>query len=208
MLTKIKQEITMGLFNNSMMSSMMPANLGSNASLIRPQSGVFGGFGTMFGQNNQQQGTSSINSGMFGLANSISSNVSNITRPGVSSNLSGNGLSGMLAKAKQQQMEKQKQRNMNMHAPINPKAFSSMNTVSNLYGQANPGTFTRTVSPIAQMMDTNQTINDPSLVPAVDPTDPNMQAGAENVMAATGIPQQPPYNVQQATTPPYDLSNS
>jgi len=93
--------------------------------------------------------------------------------------------------------------------PINPKVFSNMGTMSNLYGQANPGTFTRSVtSPLAQMNDLSQPINDPSLVPVVDPTNPNMQAGAENVMAATGIPQQPPYNVQQATTPPYDLSNS
>ena len=180
------------------------------------QQGVSSVNGGMFGGINnitrpwgggQRQGTSSMNGGMFGVSGSLPLNIrpsSNNTNNGVPT--FGTGLAGQVAKA---QWTKQKNKNLRMHAPINQKIFSDIKTVSNLYGKANPGTFTRSVeSPMKQMVDPSQPINDPSLVPMVDPTDPNMQTGAENVMAATGIPQQPPYNVEQATTPPYDLSNS
>jgi hypothetical protein len=67
---------------------------------------------------------------------------------------------------------------------INPQGFTNQNNINSIYGQANPGTFTRSVqSPLMQTID-------PSVIPAVDPTDPNMQAGVQNVMAATGIPTQ------------------
>ena len=90
--------------------------------------------------------------------------------------------------------------------PINPKAFSNPGTIANLYGQANPGTFTRTVqSPFAQTMD-------PNLAMQVDPTNPGMPAAIQNDMAATGVPMNtspipPPEDVTQQITPTYDLSN-
>lgn len=176
-------------------AAMNPWGSGRTNNITRPWGG------------GQQQGTSSMNSGILGVSGSLplgirpSSTGTNTGMPKF-----GKGLAGAVAKA---QYDKQRQKMMNMHAPINQKIFSDIKTVSNLYGKSNPGTFTRSVeSPMKQMVDPSQPINDPSLVPMVDPTDPNMQAGAENVMAATGIPQQPPYNVEQATTPPYDLSNS
>lgn len=90
--------------------------------------------------------------------------------------------------------------------PINPKAFSNPGAIANLYGQANQGTFTRTVqSPFAQTMD-------PNLAMQVDPTNPGMPAAIQNDMAATGVPMNtspipPPEDVAQQITPTYDLSN-
>lgn len=91
--------------------------------------------------------------------------------------------------------------------PISPKAFSNQGTIAGLYGQANPGTFTRTVqTPLAQMVD-------PSLAMGIDPTNPGVPNAIQNDMAATGFPdystpQTPPQNVEQQITPTYDLSNS
>jgi hypothetical protein len=85
---------------------------------------------------------------------------------------------------------------------INPQGFTNQNNINAIYGQANPGTFTRSIqSPLAQ------TVN-PSVVPVLDPSYSNMQAGVENVMASTGYPTQPPIGVTQSVTPTYDLANN
>jgi hypothetical protein len=64
---------------------------------------------------------------------------------------------------------------------INPQGFTNQNNINGIYGQANQGTFTRTVqSPFMQNANTS-----------IDPIDYNTQADAENVMAATGFATQP-----------------
>jgi hypothetical protein len=84
--------------------------------------------------------------------------------------------------------------------PINPQGFTNQNNINGVFGQQNPGTFTRSMqSPLSQTIDM-------SAIPTPSTMDPSLQAQAENVMAQTGIPQQPPLGVQQPTTPPYDLS--
>lgn len=84
--------------------------------------------------------------------------------------------------------------------PINPQGFTNQNNINGVFGQQNPGTFTRSMqSPLGQTIDM-------SAIPTPNTMDPNLQAQAENVMAQTGIPQQPPTGVQQPTTSSYDLS--
>jgi hypothetical protein len=83
--------------------------------------------------------------------------------------------------------------------PINPKAFSNQGTIANMYGQAMPGTFNRSVSPLAQAIDplTNQVI-DPTMDQGVDNMDPTIQGGG---------PIPPPTGVQTPIAPIYDALN-
>jgi hypothetical protein len=83
--------------------------------------------------------------------------------------------------------------------PINPKAFSNQGTIANLYGKAMPGTFNRSVSPLAQAIDplTNQVI-DPTMDQGVDNMDPTIQGGG---------PIPPPAGVQTPIAPIYDALN-
>jgi hypothetical protein len=89
---------------------------------------------------------------------------------------------------------------------INPQGFTNQENINGVFGQANPGTFTRNVQgPLMQTMD-------PSLAMQVDPTNPGMPAAIQNDMAAAGgvdysIPQQPPLGVQTPIAPIYDLNN-
>lgn len=100
--------------------------------------------------------------------------------------------------------QQQQQQHMRSQAPINPKAFSNQNNISGVYGQNNPGTFTRTVGPLTQMVD-------PSLAMGIDPTNPGAPNAIQNDMAATGFsqnqPQQPPIGVETPIAPIYDLNN-
>lgn len=82
--------------------------------------------------------------------------------------------------------------------PISPKAFSNQGTIANLYGQAMPGTFNRSVSPLAQAIDplTNQVI-DPTMDQGVDNMDPTIQGGG---------PIPPPAGVQTPIAPIYDIN--
>lgn len=100
---------------------------------------------------------------------------------------------------------------------ISPMAFTNQNTIQGVFGQANPGTFTRSVgTPLMQM--TSQ-----GYIPPMDPTNPNPQQDVNALMAGTdgalqgyqqaqtnaagyGQPQQPPYGVQTPITPNYDLN--
>lgn len=89
----------------------------------------------------------------------------------------------------------------NQQTPISPQAFSNQNTIANMYGQANPGTFTRTVgSPLMQMIDplTGQSI-DPTM--SQDTTTP--QAVTKGSAMA---PTPPPAGIQTPITPNYDLN--
>lgn len=75
---------------------------------------------------------------------------------------------------------------------ISPKALSNQNTIASVFGQANQGTFTRSVgaSPLMQTIDplTGQNI------------DPTMEQSAS-------MPVLPPNGVQTPITPTYDLNN-
>jgi hypothetical protein len=94
---------------------------------------------------------------------------------------------------------------------ISPQAFSNQDAIRGMFGQANNGTFTRTVggSPLAQM--TSQ-----GYIPPMDPTNPTEQNDVNAIMANTGqptpqygmsAPVPPPYGVQTPITPTYDLNN-
>ena len=98
---------------------------------------------------------------------------------------------------------------------ISPKAFSNQDAIQGVFGQANQGTFTRSVgtSPLAQM--TSQ-----GYIPPVDPTNPTEQNDVNAIMAGAngalqgyeqlqqgyGQPQRPPMGVQMPITPTYDLN--
>lgn len=57
-------------------------------------------------------------------------------------------------------------------SPINPKAFSAPQAISDIYGQANPGTFTRSVGqPMGQLA--NQPIPVPSAIQDESQITPN-----------------------------------
>lgn len=89
---------------------------------------------------------------------------------------------------------------------INPQGFTNQNNINGIYGQSNPGTFTRSVqSPLMQSMS-------PSLQDQVNPIDPGLPLGVQDQMASTGMPDYsmpvaPPVNVTQQITPTYDLNN-
>lgn len=88
--------------------------------------------------------------------------------------------------------------------PINPKAFSNANAITNIYGQNNPGTFTRTVgqSPFTQVdIDplTGQPINPLASQSPTQPLIPDVGSAMS--------PTPPPVGVQQPISPFYDLSN-
>jgi hypothetical protein len=89
---------------------------------------------------------------------------------------------------------------------INPQGFTNQENINGVFGQANPGTFTRNVQgPLTQMID-------PSLTMDIDPPTPGLPAAVQNDMAATGFPeystsQQPPLGVQTPIAPIYDLNN-
>lgn len=78
---------------------------------------------------------------------------------------------------------------------ISPKAFSNAGTIEKMMGKSIPN------SPFMQIVDPNL------MPPPVNTTDPNIQAQAENVMAQTGVPLQPPTGVQTPIAPTYDLNN-
>ena len=73
---------------------------------------------------------------------------------------------------------------------ISPQAFSNQNAIQGMFGQSNPGSFTRTVgaAEISQM----------------DQTAPDAQADV-NASMVTGS--MPPAGVAQSITPTYDLNN-
>ena len=96
----------------------------------------------------------------------------------------------------------------------NGNTFSNQDAIQGVFGQANQGTFTRSVgTPLAQM--TSQ-----GYIPPVDPTNPTEQNDVNAIMAGTndalqgyqqlqqgyGQPQRPPMGVQMPITPTYDLN--
>lgn len=87
---------------------------------------------------------------------------------------------------------------------ISPKAFSNQGAIQGMFGQANPGTFTRSVgnSPLAQ-------ITSQGYVAPVDPTNPGDNMPVDSILAQAGqtSPVMPPAGVAQSIVPPYDLSN-
>lgn len=99
---------------------------------------------------------------------------------------------------------------------ISPKAFSNQDAIQSVFGQANPGTFTRSVGNAPLMQMTSQ-----GYIPPIDPTNPTEQNDVNAVMAGTdgalqgynqslqgyGSPQRPPMGVQTPITPIYDLNN-
>jgi len=90
-----------------------------------------------------------------------------------------------------------------MQTPINPRGFSNMDSINNMYGQNNPGTFTRTVgqSPFMQM-DTDPLTGQP-----INPL--SSQSPTQPLIPDVGSPMSPitpPAGVQQPISPFYDLS--
>ena len=75
---------------------------------------------------------------------------------------------------------------------ISPKALSNQDTITSVFGQANQGTFTRSVG--------NNTLNqttDPLTGQNIDPT----------MEQSVSMPVLPPNGVQTPITPTYDLNN-
>lgn len=99
---------------------------------------------------------------------------------------------------------------------ISPVAFSNQNTIQGVFGQANPGTFTRSVGTPPLMQMTSQ-----GYIPPMDPTNPTQQNDVNAIMAGAdgalqgydqaqqgyGQPVPPPIGVQTPITPTYDLNN-
>lgn len=99
---------------------------------------------------------------------------------------------------------------------ISPVAFSNQDTIKGVFGQANPGTFTRTVGATPLMQMTSQ-----GYIPPMDPTNPTQQTDVNAIMAGTdgalqgyeqaqqgySQPVPPPIGVQTPITPTYDLNN-
>jgi len=91
---------------------------------------------------------------------------------------------------------------------ISPSAFSNQGAIQSVFGQANPGTFTRSVGAAPLMQMTSQ-----GYIPPMDPTNPTQQNDVNAVMAEVGDvgqgynqPVPPPYGVQTPITPNYDLN--
>jgi hypothetical protein len=78
---------------------------------------------------------------------------------------------------------------------ISTKAFSNSGTIEKMMGKSVPN------SPFMQMADPNIMAQTPGVM------DASVQAEAENVMAQTGVPLQPPTGVQTPITPTYDINN-
>lgn len=82
--------------------------------------------------------------------------------------------------------------------PINPKAMGNQSTIANLYGQAMPGTFNRSMGPLAQM-------TDPLTGQVIDPTMDQSTAGMNPVIQGdTAVP--PPAGVEVPIAPIYDIN--
>jgi hypothetical protein len=75
--------------------------------------------------------------------------------------------------------------------PISPQAMSNQGTIKNMFGQAMPGTFNRTLD-LAQ----SQVPTDPLTGQVPDPT----------LDQSTNYPVPPPMGVQSSITPPYGLN--
>ena len=91
---------------------------------------------------------------------------------------------------------------------ISPTAFSNQDAIQGVFGQANPGTFTRSVGAAPLMQMTSQ-----GYIPPMDPTNPTQQNDVNAIMAGTdgalqgyGQPVPPPMGVQMPITPTYDLN--
>jgi len=82
-------------------------------------------------------------------------------------------------------------KNQMMHSAINPKALGNARMVRNVYGNQNPGTFTRTVqnngSPVMQMADQDMQMADSAM--------------------QQDMPQMPPQGVQTSITPTLGFEN-
>jgi hypothetical protein len=91
---------------------------------------------------------------------------------------------------------------------ISTKALSNQDAIQRVFGQANPGTFTRSVGAAPLMQMTSQ-----GYMPPMDPTNPTEQTDVNAVMAESGSidsgysqPVPPPYGVDTPITPNYDLN--
>jgi hypothetical protein len=78
-----------------------------------------------------------------------------------------------------------------MQTPINPKGFTNQNTINNMFGEANPGTFTRTVG-------------QPSVTAPTDPLTGLPIDPLANQSPDAPVP--PPVGVKSNITPPYGLN--
>ena len=92
---------------------------------------------------------------------------------------------------------------------ISPTAFSNQETIGGVFGQANPGTFTRSCGNTPLMQMTSQ-----GYIPPIDPTNPTEQNDVNAIMAGTdgalqgySDAQMPPMGVQTPITPTYDLNS-
>jgi len=149
-------------------------------------------------QQQQQLNSGSIATGLPGMVSGIQNqinradNISSPTNPIVSTQgNSMNDLSRLTALKGSISPRPQ--------TPINPKAFSNQNAITNMYGNSVPGTFNRSVgSPL------NQTL-DPLTGQTIDPTMDQSTAGINPVVQGdTAIP--PPTGVQVPITPTYDIN--
>ena len=84
--------------------------------------------------------------------------------------------------------------------PINPKAFSNPGTIANMYGNAMPGTFNRSMGNPPLMQTT-----DPMTGQVIDPTMDQSTAGFNPVIQGdTAAP--PPAGVELPIAPIYDIN--
>jgi hypothetical protein len=83
-----------------------------------------------------------------------------------------------------------------MQTPINPKGFTNQNIINDMFGMANPGTFTRTVGQPANGQSADVVPTNPLTGLTIDPT-------ADQSPSA---PLPPPAGVQSDITPPYGLN--
>ena len=75
--------------------------------------------------------------------------------------------------------------------PISPTAFSNQDTIQSVFGQANPGAFTRSImSPLAQM--TSQ-----GYIPPMDPTNPEIISDPNAIINSANPDLQSPYGAIQ-----------
>ena len=78
--------------------------------------------------------------------------------------------------------------------PVSPKAFSDQSTIASLYGQANKGTFTRSVGMV-----------DPLTGQSMDPTADQSTNTPTVVQPGSPMAPQPPAGVKTSITPNYDM---
>jgi hypothetical protein len=139
----------------------------------------FGAAGRLGGRQTQPQASNMFAGGLSGAmsntANQIAAQAQQAPRP-IS------GLSAPAAPVVKNQM---------MQSPINPKAVGNARMVRNVYGNQNPGTFTRSVqpngSPIMQMDDQTMQMANPAV--------------------QQDMPQMPPEGVQTSITPTLGFEN-